>query len=230
MQVPLPPNLQLFCFKLIYRQLHPVSAIDTLFSKKLPSNTFLSTVNQPFSLTLYLLTSLLLKVIFSVQNSNLMYFLEFSPDFVQTQVRDTVLEVFLAQMDIPIQVWRLVKLMRNVFNDRSLMQVPITENQLGTMRMVEEVSEHVEMNYPENLDFRYVAQPVKEFLFPWEESGSAENPIEIDEDEGFSETMTSQSTPQHNPPQRDPFPALRSIGNPQSFSAARQLLIEYFCK
>ena len=33
-------------------------------------------------------------------------------------------------------------------------QVPITDNQLGTMEMMEEVSEHVEMNYPEILDSR----------------------------------------------------------------------------
>ena len=41
----------------------------------------------------------------------------------------------------------------------------------------------------------FVAQQVDEFLFPWEEAGSAENSIIIDEDEGFSETMTPQNTP-----------------------------------
>ena len=41
----------------------------------------------------------------------------------------------------------------------------------------------------------FVAQPVDEFLFPWEEAGSAENPITVDEDEVFSETMTPQNTP-----------------------------------
>ena len=57
------------------------------------------------------------------------------------------------------------------------------------------ISDHVAMNYPEILDSRFVAQPVDDFLFPWEEAGSAENPITIDEDEGFSETMTPQNTP-----------------------------------
>ena len=36
-----------------------------------------------------------------------------------------------------------------------------------TMQMIEEVSEHVGMNYPEVLDSRYVAQPVDDILFPW---------------------------------------------------------------
>ena len=75
-------------------------------------------------------------------------------------------------------------------------QVPIPENQFGTMQMMEEVSEHVGMNYPEIPDSRFVAESVDDFLFPWEEEmESAEKSITIDEDEGFSETMTPQNTP-----------------------------------
>ena len=55
---------------------------------------------------------------------------------------------------------------------------------------MEEVSEHVGMNYPEIPDSRFVAQTVDGFLFPLEQAGSAKNPITIDKDEGFSETMT----------------------------------------
>ena len=105
-------------------------------------------------------------MIFSVQNSNLMYSVEFSPDLVQIQVREKVSGVFLARLDIPIQVWHMVEVMRRDFNEHHMMQVPITENQLGTMQMMEEVSEHVGMNYPEIPDSRYVAQPVDDFLFP----------------------------------------------------------------
>ena len=45
------------------------------------------------------------------------------------------------------------------------------------MQMMEEVSEHVGMNYPEFLDSRYVAKIVDDFVFPCEEEGSVENPI-----------------------------------------------------
>ena len=47
-------------------------------------------------------------------------------------------------------------------------QVPMTENQLEEMQMMEEVSDHdhVGMNYPEIPDSRFVAQPVDYFLFP----------------------------------------------------------------
>ena len=142
-------------------------------------------------------------MIFSVQNSNLIYSVEFSPDLVQIQARETVSGVFLARMDIPIQVWHMVEVMRRDFNEQNMMQVPITENQLGTMQMMEEVSDHVGMNYPEIPDSRFVAEPVEDFLFPWEEAGSAENPITIDE--GFSLTMTPQNTPPQQPPAMEPY-------------------------
>ena len=49
------------------------------------------------------------------------------------------------------------------------------------------------------------------------------NPITIDEDEGFSETMKSQNTPPQQPPAMEPRPALRSIENLQNSSATWQL-------
>ena len=112
-------------------------------------------------------------MIFSVQNSNLMYSVEILPDLVQTQVRETVSGVFLAQMDIPIQVWHMVEVMQRDFNEHHLTQVPMTENQLEEMQMMEEVAEHVGMIYPDIPESRYVAQPVEDFFFPWEEAGSA---------------------------------------------------------
>ena len=138
-------------------------------------------------------------------------------------MRETVSGVFLARMDIPIQVWHMVEVMRRDFSEHHMMQVPITENQLGTMQMMAEVSEHVGMNYPEIPDSRYVAQPFDDFLFPWEEEGSVENPITIDEDGGFSETMPPQNTPPQQQSAREPRPALRSIENLQNSYAARQL-------
>ena len=113
--------------------------------------------------------------------------------------------------------------MRRDFNEHHMMQVPITENQLGTMQTMEEVSDHVGMNYPEIPDSRFVAQPVDDFLFPWEEEGSVENPITIDEDEGFSESMTPQNNPPQQPPAMEHRPALHSIENLQNSSAAEQL-------
>ena len=123
--------------------------------------------------------------------------------------------VFLAQMDIPIQVWHMVEVLRRDFNEHHITQVPPTENQLGEMQMMEEVAEHVGMNYPETPDSRFVAQPFDDFLFPWKE-GSVDNPITIEEDEGFSEPRI----PVVEPPVMDARPALRSIENLQNFESS----------
>ena len=96
-------------------------------------------------------------------------------------------------------------------------------NPLGTRQMMEEVSEHVGMNYPEIPHSRFVAQPVDDFLIPWEEAASAKNPITIDEDEGFSESRTPQNSPPQQAASMEPLPAVRSIENLQKSSAARQL-------
>ena len=132
--------------------------------------------------------------------------------------------IFLARMDIPIQVWHMVEVMRRDFSEHHITQVPPSENQLGEMQMMEEMAEHVGMNYPETPDSRYVAQPFDDFLFPWEE-GSVDNPITIEKDEGFSEPRIPVSEPPRQPSVMDARPALRSIENLQSFdnSAARQL-------
>ena len=93
---------------------------------------------------------------FSVHNSNLMYSVEFLLDLVQIQVRETVSGVFVAQMDISIQVWHMVEVMPSDFDEH---HIPNTKNQLGTMQMMEEVSQqHVGMNYPDTPDSRYVVQ------------------------------------------------------------------------
>ena len=100
-----------------------------------------------------------------------------------------------------------------------MMQVYMTENQLGEMQLMKEWAVHVGMNYPDTPDSRFAAQSDDDFLFPWEEAESAENPITIDEDEGFSETLTPPA-PQKTLQRR---PVLQSIENLQNFSAAGQL-------
>ena len=70
----------------------------------------------------------------------------------------------------------MVDVMRRDFNEHHMMQVPITENQLGTMQMMEEVSDHVGRNYPEIPDSRFVAQPFDDFLFPWEDAVQPKTP------------------------------------------------------
>ena len=66
-----------------------------------------------------------------------MFSVEFLPDLVQIQMRETVSGVFIAQTDIQIKVWHMVEVMCRDFNEHHITQVPITENQLGEKRMIE---------------------------------------------------------------------------------------------
>ena len=102
---------------------------------------------------------------FSVKNSNLIHSVEFSPYLVQMQVREIVFVLFLARLDIPIQVSHMVEVMQRYFKVHHLSQGPMTENQLGEMQIMKEVAEHVGMHYPDTLDTRFVAQPVNGSLY-----------------------------------------------------------------
>ena len=58
-------------------------------------------------------------------------------DLVQILVRGTVSGVFLARMLNTIQVWPTVEVMRRDFNEYYMTQVPMTENQLGEVQIME---------------------------------------------------------------------------------------------
>ena len=62
-----------------------------------------------------------------------------------------------------------------------------------------------------------MAQPFDGILFPWEKEGSVENPINIEEDEGFSEPRTPVSEPPGQPPAMEARPVLSSIENLKNF-------------
>ena len=64
--------------------------------------------------------------------------------------------------------------------------------------MVKKVDVQVRMDYIQSPDSQFAAQLVDDFLFPWEEAGSAEKLTAIDEDEGFSETMRHKTQSYHS--------------------------------
>ena len=78
-----------------------------------------------------------------------MYLTEFLPMVVQTPVRETFSGAFLAPIDIPILLFEVMQI---DLNEHHLMQILTTENQLEAMQMIEEMAEHVGMNYPDTPD------------------------------------------------------------------------------
>ena len=74
-----------------------------------------------------------------------------------------------------------------------------------------QIAEQIGMVYREVPDSGHVAQPVNDFLFPWEEEGSVENPITIQKDEGLSEQSTQVSKPPGEPPLIETKPVCASL-------------------
>ena len=131
-----------------------------------------------------------------------MFSVQYSADLVQIQVRETICVVFLARMDIAIQVWHMVEVMSRGFNEHLITQVLMTENQ------------HVGMKYTEFPDLRYLAKPFDDFLLPCEEI-YVENLITIEEDEGFSQPNSPVCYSPRQPPVMEARHGLCSIENLQ---------------
>ena len=83
----------------------------------------------------------------------------------------------MALVDVTIQVWHMIEIMRRDFSDHHHLQAPITKNQPETIGMMSHFTEQLGMDYSQVPDYKYKAQPGNDFLFPWEGEGSAENRI-----------------------------------------------------
>ena len=78
-------------------------------------------------------------MIFSVSNDGIQWTLDFGPDFVTIEVTDVVQNLTISSQGIPLAAWQLLMSQRQEFLDNHLAQVPVTENQEGTMEMRDEV-------------------------------------------------------------------------------------------
>ena len=78
------------------------------------------------------------------------------------KVLESVSGFFLAQLDVPIQVWHMIEIMRRDFSERHRMQAPITENQLQTTLKITQIAEQIGIDCFDFPDSRYVmeARPV----------------------------------------------------------------------
>ena len=63
------------------------------------------------------------------------------------KVLELVSGFFLVQMDVPIQVRHMIGVMWRDFKEYNQLQVAMTDNQRGTMRMMSQIEEHYMMNY-----------------------------------------------------------------------------------
>ena len=97
------------------------------------------------------------------------------------------------------------------------------------MQMMETVSEHVERTNSRFLTLdMWLNQSMTYFFLGGD--GISRNPITIDEDEGFSQTLLPQNTPSQHPPNMEPRPAFYlELPDLRLRSSAAQKLFGFFC-
>ena len=103
-----------------------------------------------------------------VSNDGIQWTLDLSPDSVTIVVNDLDQNSTISSQEIPLADWQLLLSQRQDFLDNHLPQLPITQNQEGTIEMRDEVLSSVGA---QNLDTsRYHVSDLEDIEFNWENS------------------------------------------------------------
>ena len=168
-------------------------------------------------------------MIFLVSNDGIQWTLDFGPDSVTFALNDLDQNITISSQEIPRAAWHMLMSQRQDFLDNHLPRVPITQNQMGTMEMREEVLSSVGA---QDLDTSsYQVSDLEDIEFNWENSqsdmdavfrpgidipfppttfddlsmeGSVENPIVLDEEENKENAAPPPSTPESFRPMEPP--------------------------
>ena len=160
-------------------------------------------------------------MIFSVTNDGIEWSLDFGPVSVTLTVKD-LQEMTINSQEIPLAAWSFLLCQRQQFLNNHLARFPVTPNQLGTHEMRDEVLSSV--GAQECLDtsgYQVSAADLDDVEFYWENDqldvnavfrlgidtpfstafddlemeGSAENPIQLDEEEDKEKSPPTTTTP-----------------------------------
>ena len=160
-------------------------------------------------------------MIFSVSNDGIQWTLDFGPDSVTIAVNDLEQNITVSSQETHLAAWQLLLSQKQKFLNNHLPEVPITQNQEGTMETRDEVLSSVGA---QDLDTSsHQVSDLEDIEFNWENShldmdavfrpgidnpfspttiddllmcdGSVENPIVLDEEED-KENAPPPSTPE----------------------------------
>ena len=102
---------------------------------------------------------------FTVQSNSLLYSVSFTEETARISIRDLSNGLYESVVTLPITVWHISEHQRQQFDTYYQGQVPITENQLGTHAMGQEVALINGHHYPyvNGTDFpdNYVAESIQ---------------------------------------------------------------------
>ena len=170
-------------------------------------------------------------MLFSVANNSLQWTLDFSTETATITVKDLVQNTTISSLEIPMPAFNSLINQRQAFLENHLAQVPITPNQQGTMEMRDEVLSTVGAV---DSSSDYVPSDLEDIQSAWEnpaadidgtvfrpgigtpfsptstftdynEWGSAENPVFIDDEEDQENTTPESQRPTEPPPLQRSF-------------------------
>ena len=121
---------------------------------------------------------------FTVQNNSLLYSVSFTEETTRISIRDLSNGLYESVVTLPLSVWHIIEHQRQQFDTYHQGQVPITENQLETHAMGQEVAVMTGHHYPNvnEIDFpdNYVVGSIQ-YTFPWDEGQIPNNWINTPE-------------------------------------------------
>ena len=107
-------------------------------------------------------------MIFSVSNDGVQWILDFAPDSVTIALNDLVQNIKMSSQETPLAAWQLLLSQMQEFLDIHLPQLPVTQNQEGTMEVRDEVLSNVGA---QDLDTSsYQVSDLEDIEFNWENS------------------------------------------------------------
>ena len=168
-------------------------------------------------------------IFFSNSNNGIQWTLDFAPDSVTIAVIDLVQNITISSQEIPLAAWQLLFSQKQDFWDKNRPRVPITQNQEGTMEMIDEVLSIVgaqdldtssyQVTYLKDIEFNWensqmamdaVVRPSIDTLFSQTTidnlsmEGSVENPLVLDEEEDKENAPPPPSTTESVRPTETP--------------------------
>ena len=186
-------------------------------------------------------------MIFSVSNDGIQWILDFGPDSVTIAVNDLDQNITISSQEIPLAAWHLLLSQRQNFLDNHLPRVPITQEQEGTMEMIDEIFSSV--GAQDMVTSSYQVSDLRDIEFNWQNpqldmdalfrpgidtpfslttfddlsmGGSVENTIVLDEEQDKENSPPPPSTPDSVRPTEPP-----RLQRSRAFGARIENVLDY---
>ena len=133
-------------------------------------------------------------MLFAVKDSRFLYQFYSDRSEVRLELWDNETKRMLSQTAVPFAVWQLLNNQRDIYMEQHMDKIEITDNQLGYFPLADRVASDAGYNITDELELfdgllHQVDTGSSQHRYEWEEAGTSENPIVIDDDESYAENI-----------------------------------------